>query len=197
MIIQFCGLSGSGKTTLARLTEGILKKQGLKLEIIDGDEYRKTLCNGLGFSKEDRIENIKRMAFVAAQLSKHGIISIISAINPYEEIRQEIVAKYTNVKTIHIDCSVETLTARDTKGLYRKAFLPDKHPEKITNLTGINDTFEPPSHPDLYINTDKHSINDCVNEIVSFIQKNFKLGKRVVMSKNFLRYQQTKHIVNG
>lgn len=186
MIIQLCGLSGTGKTTLAKAAAQTLKIQGSCVEIIDGDEYRQTLCRGLGFSKDDRLENIRRMAFVAGQLSKHGIISIICAINPFKEMRQEISQTYPNVKTIHIDCSIKTLKIRDTKGLYQKAFLPDGHPEKITNLTGINDTFEPPARPDLYINTDKYTIGDCTDKIVFFIQGHCTSAKRIVMTNDFL-----------
>jgi adenylylsulfate kinase len=197
MIIQLCGLSGTGKTTLSIITSEMLISHGYSVEVIDGDEYRKTLCNGLGFSKEDRIENMRRMAFVAAQLSKHGIIAIICAINPFEEMRKEVVNKYGDVKTIHIDCPIETLKIRDTKGLYRKAFLPDDHPEKIRNLTGINDTFEPPVHSDLYINTDRYSINACTNKMVLFIERHFKSAKRIVMKKDFFVPQAVKHAVNG
>ena len=138
MVIQLCGLSGSGKTTISNRTYEVLKTLGLGVEILDGDEYRKNLCSDLGFSKEDRNTNIRRLAFVASKLSKHNIIAIICAINPYEEIRQEICDKYGNVKTVFIDCGLDTLIKRDTKGLYKKAMLPNSHPEKIYNLTGVN-----------------------------------------------------------
>src|SRR5258708_23770666 len=115
MIVKLCGLSGTGKTTLSIINSEMMISHGYKVEVIDGDEYRKTLCNGLGFSKADRIENMRRMAFVAAQLSKHGIIAIICAINPFEEMRQEVIKKYSDVKTIHIDCPIDTLKIRDTK----------------------------------------------------------------------------------
>jgi adenylylsulfate kinase len=174
MIIQMCGLSGSGKSTLARSVETILKRRHIKVEILDGDEYRQTLCKGLGFSRHDRSENIRRMAFVARQLSKHGIVAIICAINPYEEVRQEVAASYPNVKTIHIDCSVEILKARDTKGLYQKAFLPEGHPEKIMNLTGINDPFDTPEQPDLHVNTDSDTIITCRDKLVHFIHEHLK-----------------------
>jgi adenylylsulfate kinase len=169
MIIQFCGLSGAGKTTLARATEERLKEHGLPVEIIDGDEYRGTICRNLGFSKQDRCENIRRLAFVAGKLSSHGIVTIICAINPYEEVREEIRKSYPNVKTIHIDCAIPTLQQRDTKGLYRKAFLPDEHPEKIKNLTGVNDPFDIPRRPDLYVNTEHSSIKECADSIANFI----------------------------
>lgn len=169
MIIQLCGLSGAGKSTLARAAEIVLKNKGFHTEVIDGDEYRKTLCKGLGFSKNDRMENIRRMAFVAGQLSRHGVIVILSVINPFEEMRQEIRSSYPYTRTIHIDCSLETLRIRDTKGLYRKAYLPDNHPEKISNLTGVNDPFEIPPQPDLYINTDLHTIDECTRAVARFI----------------------------
>ncbi|MCU7548676.1 adenylyl-sulfate kinase [Chitinophagaceae bacterium LB-8] len=175
MILQFCGLSGAGKSTLAKLVREKLSRKGYIVEILDGDEYRQTLCCDLGFSKEDRKENLRRMAFVAAQLSKHGIITIICAINPYEATREEIRNAYSNVKTIHIDCSLATLINRDTKGLYRKALLPDAHPEKISNLTGVNDPFEVPKDADLYVNTDHYNIGECAHQIASFTEKHFVL----------------------
>jgi adenylylsulfate kinase len=173
MIVQLCGLSGAGKTTLAKAVEQELALQQFSVEVLDGDEYRKTLCSELGFSKEDRFENLRRIAFVARQLSKHGIIAIICAINPYEEMRHEIRENYPNVKTIFLDCPLDTLKIRDTKGLYKKAFLPDGHPEKLKNLTGVNDPFETPVRPDLYLNTDKETLEECTNKIVQFIRNSF------------------------
>jgi adenylylsulfate kinase len=171
MIIQFCGLSGSGKSTLAKAAAATLQKQGIDVEVIDGDEYRATLCKGLGFSKQDRMENMRRMAFVARQLSRHGIVAIICSINPYEEMREEVRRSYPAVVTAHIDCPVETLKVRDTKGLYQKAFLPTNDPAHITNLTGVNDPFDIPAKPDLYINTDTETISNCVNKMVRYIQE--------------------------
>lgn len=169
MIIQFCGLSGAGKTTIARNVKDVLKGHGVDVEIIDGDEYRKVLCADLGFSKEDRNTNIRRLAFVASKLSQYDIVAIICAINPYQHIRKEIQAQYPNTKTVFIDCDMETLIKRDTKGLYQKAMLPDDHPDKITNLTGVNDPFEMPDHPDLVIKTDSTTIAMSVNQLTNFI----------------------------
>lgn len=177
MIIQLCGLSGAGKTTLAFASAQKLARYNLPVEIIDGDEYRKSICNNLGFSKSDRYENMRRLAFVASKLSKHNIISIICAINPYEEMRQEIRVMYGDVKIIYVDCPVQTLKQRDTKGLYRKALLPDNHPDKIKNLTGINDPFDIPVNPDLHIETDKYTINNCANIITQFILQNIRHTK--------------------
>jgi adenylylsulfate kinase len=168
MIVQFCGLSGSGKTTLARAVESKPDKL-VPIEVIDGDEYRETLCKGLGFAKEDRFENMRRMAFVAGKLAKHGIIPIICAINPYQEMRNEVSGRYPNVKTIYIDCRLGTLKQRDTKGLYARAELPNDHPCKLGNLTGISDPFDVPAQPDLHINTSLHTIEECTDKIGHFI----------------------------
>lgn len=172
MIIQFCGLSGAGKSTLAKVSALKLQKKGYAIEILDGDEYRDSLCSDLGFSKKDRCENIRRLAFVANKLSGHGIISIICAINPYDEIRKEISTLYKKVFLVYVDCSLDTVLKRDTKGLYTKAFLPDGHPDKITNLTGVNDSFEAPLKPDVYVNTDKNNVEECSTKITRFILEN-------------------------
>lgn len=185
MIIQFCGLSGAGKSTLARAAEKELIKHGVAVEIIDGDEYRSSLCKGLGFTMQDRFENMRRMGFVAHQLSKHGVVSIICAINPYEVIRQELKQIYPDVFTAFIDCTVETLKIRDTKGLYQKAFLPLHHPQRINNLTGINDPFNKPENPDLYINTDKDTVINCVNKLVNFILQDIKKSQPHFLSVPF------------
>ncbi len=174
MIIQFCGLSGAGKTTLATRVKTILNEQNIPVEIIDGDEYRKILCADLGFTKEDRNTNIRRLAFVAAKLSSYNIVSIICAINPYEEIRKEIGLQYPNVKTVHINCSIDELLNRDTKGLYKKAMLPDTHPDKIHNLTGINDPFEAPQKPDLTVNSHLETIERSAGKLAQFILQNYK-----------------------
>lgn len=169
MIVQFCGMSGSGKTTLATSVRRVLEAQGVKVEVIDGDEYRKVLCADLGFSKADRNTNIRRLAFVASKLSQYDVVAIICAINPYEDIRQEISATYPNVKTVFVDCDMETLIARDTKGLYKKALLPDGHPDKITNLTGVNDPFEKPLRPDLTIDSGKETVAASTEKLAQFI----------------------------
>ena len=167
-------MSGAGKTTLAEHTKTELNALNIPVEIIDADEYRKHIIKDLGFSKADRAENIRRLAFIANKFSSHNIISIISAINPYEEIREELKNTYKSVKTIFINCEIPELIKRDTKGLYKKAFLPDNHMDKIHNLTGINDPFEMPKKPDLIISTDKESIQACTERIVRFIKTNYK-----------------------
>lgn len=169
MIIQLCGLSGAGKSTLAALVKNRLCNEGIPAEIIDGDDYRAMLCRDLGFSQADRAENIRRLGFVASKLSAHGIICIISAINPYQDVRAELISTYENVYTVFADCSIPALIKRDTKGLYKRALLPQGHPDKVNNLTGVNDPFEAPVHPDLYLNTGKKTEASCAATFFSFI----------------------------
>jgi adenylylsulfate kinase len=166
-------MSGAGKTTLAEHVRIKLNPLKIPIEIMDADEYRKFIIKDLGFSKEDRCENIRRLAFIANKFSSHGIVTIICAINPYEEIRQELRNKYTNVKTVFINCEIPELIKRDTKGLYKKALLPITHKDKIHNLTGINDPFEAPVNPDLIIHTDTETIESSVEKLVHFIQANY------------------------
>jgi adenylylsulfate kinase len=172
IIIQFTGLSGAGKSTIAKGVEKELKKRKLAVEIIDGDEYRKHLCKDLGFSEADRKENIRRLGVVAVQMANKNSIVLISAINPYEQSRMQLHREYKNVKTVWVNCNLEELIKRDTKGLYKRALLEDSNPEKIHNLTGINDLYEQPVAPDLLIHTDKEKIEESVKQVVNFILRN-------------------------
>jgi adenylylsulfate kinase len=172
-LFQMTGLSGAGKSSITNLLKYRLLAMNLKVEIIDGDEFRKTLCADLGFSKEDRIENIKRLGFVANLLSRNEIITIIAAINPYNIARNELKELY-NAKLIYVKCDVETLRKRDTKGLYERAFLSENHPDKIHNLTGVNDTFEIPENPDLVIDTSEENLEDSLEKVLDFILQNNK-----------------------
>src|SRR5579872_7457721 len=128
MIILLCGLSGAGKTTLATAVKQKLAGADVFIELIDADEYRQRLFKDLQYSKEDRNENIRRLGFIASKFSSHNIISVISAINPYDDIRKELVKSYKNVKIVHVDCPLPVLVQRDTKGLYKRALLPAGDP---------------------------------------------------------------------
>tara|TARA_R110000824_G_scaffold58377_8_gene157875 strand:- start:45 stop:773 length:729 start_codon:yes stop_codon:yes gene_type:complete len=172
LTLQLTGMSGSGKSTLSSIIAKRLKKKGFLVEIIDGDEYRENLCKDLGFSKEDRNTNIRRLSFVSKVLSRNNVISIIAAINPYDEIRQENKKKDPNLKTVYIKCNLETLIQRDVKGLYKKALLPDNHPDKIYNFTGISDPFEEPEQCDLVIETDKQDLSNSAKILENFILRN-------------------------
>ena len=172
MILLLCGLSGAGKSTLATHVKNKLRRVEIPVEIIDADEYRQKLFKDLGFTREDRNENIRRLGFIANKFSSQNIVTLVSAINPYDDIRQELIATYPNIKVVYVDCNINVLIKRDTKGLYKKALLPDGHPDKLSNLTGINDPFEVPETPDLYINTSLQTIEQCVDEVYRFVTKN-------------------------
>jgi adenylylsulfate kinase len=172
LFIQLTGLSGSGKSTIANGVKKLLESNGFRVEVIDGDIYRKKLCPDLGFSKEDRHENIRRLGFVSNKFAANGIISILAAINPYEEIRKELLLLGPHVKTVWIDCDLDLLMKRDTKQLYKKAMLPDDHPDKINNLSGVNDPYEPPESPNLIINTSIENEETSIRMLFDYIMRN-------------------------
>jgi adenylylsulfate kinase len=171
IFIQMTGLSGSGKTTIAKKVQKSLIRKGYKVEVIDGDEYREGLCSDLGFSKEDRNTNIRRLGFVGKVLSRNDVITIMSAINPYEKVRKEVRQMGENVKTVFVDCELEKLKSRDPKGLYARAMLPDGNPEKISNFTGISDPFDSPLVCDLRIDTTKEIEEDSAKKLENFIME--------------------------
>jgi adenylylsulfate kinase len=139
------------------------------VQLLDGDECRRELCKDLGFSKEDRLENIRRLGFVGLMLARHNVISILAAINPYEEARTALKTKSPLTSTVFIDCPLTITKQRDPKGLYRRALLPPDHPEHITHFTGISDPFEPPFQPDLIINTHKETSEESARRLTDFI----------------------------
>lgn len=168
MIIQLTGLSGAGKTTLVEGVRSLLEKHSLKIEIIDGDVYRKTLCQDLGYSRDDRMENIRRLGKAAWSFKDKADIILIAAINPFEATRDELKIKY-GAKTVWIKCDIPVLIKRDTKGLYKRALLHDDHPDKIFNLTGVNDTYEIPADADLIIDTSSETAGQSVQKLYEFL----------------------------
>jgi adenylylsulfate kinase len=172
-IIQLTGLSGCGKTTLSNKIKQLFAAQNIHIEILDGDQYRKTLCKDLGFSKNDRLENIRRLGNLASSLINQYAVIIIAAINPYEEARAELKLKH-NAKTVWINCELESLIIRDTKGLYKRALLPDEDPDKIFNLTGVNDSYETPLSYDLKLDTHLESIDESAAKLHQFINDQLK-----------------------
>jgi len=171
ILIQFTGLSGSGKTTLAQNVRHLLADKSYSVEIVDGDVYRKTICSDLGFSREDRYENIRRLFQVGQNFVKENTIVLMSVINPYENLRNEL-RTYEFVRTVYLDCSIANLIKRDPKGLYQKALLPDHDINKINNFTGISDVFEIPCHADLVLKTDLETEIFSTNKLYDFIIKN-------------------------
>jgi adenylylsulfate kinase len=169
ILIQLTGLSGAGKSTIAVKTKQQLEDLGYAVEVIDGDEYRKSLCKDLGFSKEDRCENMRRLGFVGLKLVQFNVIVLIAAINPYEDIRTELKKTSSRVKTVWVNCDIDTLRRRDTKGLYYRAFLPDYHEQKIHNLSGVNDPFEQPQDVDLVLRTNESTAEESSAQLLNFI----------------------------
>jgi adenylylsulfate kinase len=175
LFIQMTGLSGAGKSSIATITRDTLIASGYKVELLDGDEYRRELCHDLGFSKADRLENIRRLGFVGLLLAQHGVISIMAAINPYEEARKALKDKSPLTETVFIDCPLETIMQRDPKGLYRKALLPSGHPDHIAHFTGISDPYESPHHPDLIIRTDTETKQQSAKRLIDFILQKIEM----------------------
>src|SRR5437016_8402756 len=159
-ILWFTGLSGAGKSTLAGRLSEEFKRRGYKFEVLDGDEVRTHLSKGLGFSKEDRDTNIKRIAFVSKLLTRNGVASISAAIAPYREAREWAREEIGNFVEIYVKCPLEVCRQRDVKGLYK---LVDEG--KIKNFTGVDDPYEEPENPELVVKTDKESIEESVQKI--------------------------------
>lgn len=178
MILLFCGMSGAGKSTLANNVQTHLNRMSVPVEVIDGDPYRARLFTDLGFTRQDRSENLRRLGFIADKFAAHGIVTIISAISPYDDVRRELVQQYPDVKVVHIDCSLDELKRRDTKGLYQRAALPDDDANKLHCLSGVNDPFEPPAEPDLYFNTRDSDIAACTARICDYVLAHTVVAKR-------------------
>ncbi len=160
-VVWFTGLSGAGKTTLVYALEQKLLEAGRKVQILDGDLVRENLSKGLGFSKEDRDTNVRRIGFVAGLLAQHGVTVLVSAISPYRDTRDEVLAQYPYKLEVFVDASLETVTARDVKGLYLKAIAGE-----IAHFTGVSDPYEAPLKPDVHLRTDRSSVGECVSRLL-------------------------------
>ena len=160
-VVWFTGLPGSGKSTLARHLKEALQQQGLRSEILDGDEIRKRLTKGLGYSRADREENINRIAFVAGLLARVGGIAITAAISPYRTSRDQARKEIPNFIEVHVQCPLEECIRRDPKGLYAKASRGE-----IQNFTGISDPYEEPQNPEITLLTDQQTPEECIQVIL-------------------------------
>lgn len=158
--LWFTGLSGAGKSTISEVIYDRLKNDGAKVELLDGDVVRTHLSKGLGFSKEDRDVNVRRIGFVCELLSRNGVIAIVAAISPYREVREEVRARIDNFVEVFVTCPIEVLAQRDVKGLYKKALAGE-----IPSFTGVSDPYEPPVNPEVTIDSSEQSVHDSV-EIV-------------------------------
>jgi adenylylsulfate kinase len=164
--LWFTGLSGSGKSTLAQAVEHELRIRHCKVEMLDGDVVRTNLSKGLGFSKEDRDINIRRIGFVANLLSRNGVVAITAAISPYRAIRDEIRQMTENFMEVHVNAPLEVCEARDVKGLYAKA-----RAGEIKQFTGIDDPYEEPLNPEVICYTAEETIQQSVEKIVTDLER--------------------------
>lgn len=163
--LWFTGMSGSGKSTISGLVADRLRTMGARVELIDGDVIRTQLCQGLGFSRDDRQENIRRIGYVCELLSRNGVIAIAAAISPYRACRDELRTRIVNFIEIYMQCPVDVLVDRDVKGLYKKAIAGE-----IPHFTGISDPYEAPLSPEVTIDSSKDSLEDGVASILRVLE---------------------------
>ncbi|MEM8544067.1 MAG: adenylyl-sulfate kinase [Cyanobacteria bacterium P01_H01_bin.119] len=159
--VWFTGLSGAGKSTITEALAEQLRTLDCKLEVLDGDIVRTNLTKGLGFSKEDRDENIRRIGFVAHLLTRNGVIVLVSAISPYRVIRQEVRDRIGDMIEVYVSAPLEICEERDVKGLYKRA-----RTGEIQNFTGISDPYEPPLNPDVNCQTHKETLEESVGKVM-------------------------------
>ena len=165
--LWFTGLSGSRKSALAQYLAPVLRERGVKVEVLDGDEIRENLSKGLGFSKEDRDTNIRRIGYVANLLSRNGVCAITAAISPYAAVRDEIRKRcQAAFVEVFVEAPLDVVEERDTKGLYKKA-----RAGEIKNFTGISDPYEAPVKPEVVVHTGPESVEQSAAKVLGYLEK--------------------------
>jgi adenylylsulfate kinase len=159
------GLPCSGKSTLATAIEEALLERGVPVEVFDGDEIRTNLTKGLGFSKEDRDTNIRRVGYVCNLLTRNNVVAIAAVISPYQNIRDEVRESIGRFCEVFVDAPLEELIKRDVKGMYKKAMAGE-----IKNFTGIDDPYEPPEKPEIHVETDKETVEESTQKILKTLE---------------------------
>jgi adenylylsulfate kinase len=164
--LWFTGMSGAGKSTLANLVAQDLRERGHRVEVLDGDEVRTNLSKGLGFSKEDRDTNIRRIGYVARLLARNGVVAISAAISPYRDVRDEIRQQHERFYEVYVKCPLEKLVERDVKGLYKKALAGE-----LPHFTGVSDPYEEPLSPELIVETHRETVQDSLRRLLSGLEE--------------------------
>lgn len=175
-VLWFTGLSGAGKSTLSRRVADELRARGVKrLEVLDGDEVRENLSKGLGFSREDRNTNVRRIGFVARLLARNGVVAITAAISPYADVRAEIrratEADGARFVEVYVHAPIGTLAERDVKGLYQRALAG-----KIPHFTGVSDPYEPPSTPEVSADSSRETVDESAGKILAYLDGEGLIG---------------------
>ena len=173
--VWFTGMSGAGKTTMANLLARRLREAGARVELLDGDLVRLNLCRGLGFTKQDRDENVRRIGFVCEILSRNGVIAIAAAISPYRAARDAVRARIPHFVEVYMECPLAVLAARDTKGLYKRALAGE-----IPHFTGVSDPYEPPIRAELRIDSSSETPESGLERLCARLE-----------NLNLVRFQDT------
>jgi adenylylsulfate kinase len=168
LTIWFTGLSSSGKTTISQAVREKLLHAGYKVEWLDGDAVRQRISKGLGFSKEDRDENIRRIGFVAELLTRNGVIVLVSAISPYRAVRDEMRSLIGNFIEVYVEAPLEVCQKRDIHGIYRRAAAGEIH-----HVTGLDDPYEPPLSPDAVCHTGLETLEESVAKVMDRLERSY------------------------
>lgn len=163
--IWMTGLPSSGKTTTANALAQKLEELGCAVECLDGDILRQHIGSGLGFTREDRMENVRRAVYVCGLLNRHGVNTVVSMISPYAEMRAYARGQLARFMEVHIDCALSECERRDVKGLYAKA-----RRGEIPMFTGVSDGYERPENPELTLHTDRSGVEDNVRLLLEMLQ---------------------------
>ena len=164
--LWFTGLSGAGKTTLSAAVAQAILARGRGVEVLDGDVIRTTLSKGLGFSREDRDTNIRRIGFVAKLLTRNGVPVIVAAISPYRAVRDEVRAEIGAFVEVFVRCPIEELIRRDVKGLYERALRGE-----VAQFTGVSDPYEEPLNPEVTVDTDRETIEQSTAKVMDALER--------------------------